>query len=128
MQLALSYGPANAGGEDWQVELAWARRVVDVLGHKHVAGELDIAPSTLTDALLERERKAIKAEWIAKLRRMAPPEMRREYLMLVCPALGYEVPQPKRALTDAEWRLEAKRLLKEKLGDLGEKLLAEIGP
>lgn len=30
-------------------------------------GELDVSPSQLTDALLERERKEVKARWVATL-------------------------------------------------------------
>lgn len=91
MQLALTYDPASEGGSVWKDELAWLRRAVDVLGHKHVAAELDIAPSTLTDALLERERKSIKGEWIAKIRHMCSDGLRQEWLRIVAKPLGYEV-------------------------------------
>lgn len=90
MQLALTYDAAHQGAEDWQLELGWCRRAVEVLGHKFVAGELDIAPSTLTDALLERERKSFKGEWIAKLRRLVSESMLEEYFRLVSRPHGFE--------------------------------------
>lgn len=105
MQLALTYDPASEGGSVWVEELAWLRRAVDVLGHKHVAAELDIAPSTLTDALLERERKSIKGEWIAKVRHMCSDSMREEWLRIVSRPLGYEPERVAPLTADEELRL-----------------------
>jgi hypothetical protein len=98
MQLALAYSPTHAGAEDWDRELAWLRRVVDVLGHKFVAGELDVAPSNLTDALLERERKDVKAKWVRAIVRMAPEEMRNEWVRMTTDSLGYEMPERKKTM------------------------------
>jgi hypothetical protein len=110
MQLALAYSPTHAGAEDWDRELAWLRRVVDVLGHKFVAGELDEAPSNLTDALLERERKDVKAKWVRAIVRMAPEEMRNEWVRMTTDSLGYEMPERKKTMT-AEEELRAVRAL-----------------
>lgn len=106
MQLALSYSPMHAGAEDWERELAWLRRVVDVLGHKFVAGELDIAPSQLTDALLERERKDVKAKWVRAIVRMAPEEMRTEWVRMTTDALGFEMPKRKQTKTPEQLNRE----------------------
>lgn len=100
MQLALSYDAAYVGADVWQQKLAWLRRAVDVLGHKDVAFKLDIAPSQLTDALLERERKDIKAKWFDVVLAMSLPfEMRAEYVRITCEALDYETPKPKQKKT-----------------------------
>jgi hypothetical protein len=126
MQLALSYNAAHAGAEIWQRQIVWLRRVVDVLGHKFVAGELDISPSTLTDALLERERKSVKGEWIAKLLHMADEGLRRDWFAIVCPAVGFEVPEPVKTRTAEERLADLERVITERLGSLGEQLLREV--
>jgi hypothetical protein len=112
MQLALTYDAAHAGADDWAVELAWLRRAVDVIGHKEVAFKLDIAPSQLTDALLERERKDVKAKWVATILRMVPEEMRAEYMRIVSNAHGYETPKKRKALTPEQELREMRALLK----------------
>ena len=111
MQLALAYDPAHAGADDWSEVLAWVRRAVDVLGHKEVAYKLDIAPSQLTDALLERERKDVKAKWIATIRRMCPESLKREYLEIVARQDGYEVNRRKTRTPEEELR-EMRELLR----------------
>lgn len=62
-QLSLTYKPAHAGGEAWQRQLAILRTIVEHLGRKEVAFELDISGSGLSDALNERDRKRWAAEW-----------------------------------------------------------------
>lgn len=93
MQLALVYDAAHAGNVEWEDELKWIRRAVEVVGHKEVAFKLDVAPSHLTDALLERERKDVKACWVPILLRLVPEEMRAEYLRIVAASLGYDAPK-----------------------------------
>lgn len=111
MQLALNYDAAHAGADDWAEILAWFRRAVDVLGHKEVAYKLDIAPSQLTDALLERERKDVKAKWFRTVLRMCSDPMRQEYLDIEARQLGYEVKPLKKRTPEEELR-EMRELLK----------------
>jgi hypothetical protein len=111
MQLALNYDAAHAGADDWTEVLAWFRRAVDVLGHKEVAYKLDIAPSQLTDALLERERKDVKAKWFRTVLRMCSESMRREYLDIEARQLGYEVKPLKKRTPEQELR-DMRELLK----------------
>lgn len=111
MQLALSYDPAHAGSDDWALELAWLRRAVDVIGHKDLAYKLDIAPSQLTDALLERERKDVKAKWLKTILRMVPEAMRQEYFGLLAGQHGYVVTRVKLRTPEEELR-EMRELLK----------------
>ena len=89
-QLSLGYSPEHAGREDWRSELDWARSAVDSIGHKHVAYALDIAPSTLTDALKERDGKGLRAEHLTIIRRLAPSGLQAEWLRIVARPLGHE--------------------------------------
>lgn len=72
-QMPLALGAVSESASDWDLVLAWFRRAIDVIGHKEVAYRLDIAPSNLSDAINERERKDVKGRWIATVLRMAPP-------------------------------------------------------
>jgi hypothetical protein len=90
MQLSLGYSPEHQGRETWRLEIDWACRAVAAIGHKDVAFALDIAPSTLTDALHERDRKGVKAEWLRVIVHMSPDGMRREWLRIVSRPLGFE--------------------------------------
>ena len=111
MQLALNYDAAHAGADDWARELAWLRRAVDVIGHKEVAYKLDIAPSQLTDALLERERKDVKAKWVRTILRMVPDAMRDEYVRDFAADYGYEAPKKRNPRTPEEELREMRKLL-----------------
>lgn len=125
-QLSIGWGAREQGLADWRDELAWAQRAIDVLGHKVVAGELDIAPSTLTDALKERDHKGVKAEWLCIIRRMSSAVTAREHAALVCASAGCETPIPRRTMTDTEELAELKRLLADRLGDVGKQLVLEV--
>lgn len=92
MQLALTYDAAHVGASDWDEELGWFRRSVDVIGHKEVAYKLDIAPSNLTDALNERERKNVHARWFPVVLRMSAPIAVEEYMRMLCDRYGFERP------------------------------------
>lgn len=122
-QLAIVYDAAHEGLAEWERQLAWLRRAVDVLGHKEVAYVLDVKPSNLADALHERERKVIKPLWFARVLRMdLPEEMRAEYLRIVCNGLGYETPKRIRTKTSAE----ELRDLRESLSRLAPGVLALV--
>ncbi len=111
-QLAIAWDAAHVGAERWAKKLAWLRRAVDVLGHKEVAFTLDIKPSNLTDALLERERKDVKARWFEVVLAMdLPDEMIAEYLRIENQALGYETPKRIRNKTSAEELREMREAL-----------------
>jgi hypothetical protein len=108
MQLALVYDAAHVGASDWDEELKWFRRAVDVLGHKEVAYRLDVQPSNLTDALLERERKDVKGRWISVVRRMVPDALLADYVRIVTVTHGYEFPKRLRARTPEETNRETR--------------------
>lgn len=127
MQLALTYGAAHAGDDLWQRQIVWLRRAVDLLGHKFVAGELDVAPSQLTDALLERERKDVKARWVAVLLLLVPEAMRREWHAIGLDASGYEPEiKLKRQRSAEEALADIERRIAERFGEAGRMLLAEV--
>lgn len=111
MQLALEYDAAHAGSDDFARVIAWFRRAVDVLGHKEVAYKLDIAPSQLTDALLERERKDIKLKWLSTVLRMCSEPMKQELFGILAGQHGYIVTRVKVRTPEEELR-EMRELLK----------------
>lgn len=111
VQLVLSYDPAHSGADDWQERLAWLRRAVDVLGHKEVAYKLDVQPSQLTDALLERERKDVKAKWFDTVLRMVSEDMRAEYIRMLNTTHGYKAPERQKPRTAEEENREMRTLL-----------------
>lgn len=112
-QITMTYGAEVAGAADWSDQLAWLRKAVDVIGHKEVAYRLDIAPSQLTDSLLERERKDVKAKWVSVIVRLAPPEMRDEWVRINTESFGYEMPKRRRVMTPDDELVEMRRILKE---------------
>ncbi len=126
-QLALVYDASHAGADAWQERLAWLRRAVDIIGHKEVAYRLDVQPSQLTDALLERERKDVKAKWFDVVLRMVSHEMRAEYLRLLCVSLGFDAPKAKKKMTAEERERERTRWLKERAPALLEAMDRELG-
>ena len=110
-QLGLQYDAAHAGADDWTEILAWFRRAVDCLGNKEVAYRLDIAPSQLTDALNERERKDVKAKWIAVVLRMSAPSIVDEYFTIIGKHHRYECKR-QRVRTPEEELRETRELLR----------------
>jgi len=111
IQLALPCDAATAGASTWDLVLAWARRAADVIGHKELAYKLNVKGSNLTDALLERERKDIKARWLMVILSMVPPEMCAEFLRIIAESHGYEV-RPIKIRTASEENREMRELLR----------------
>lgn len=126
-QLSLVYDAASVGASDWDSELGWFRRAVDVLGHKEVAYRLDVQPSNLTDALHERERKNVHGRWISVVRRMASPALLAEHLELICSLHGYAVPKRKKPMTDAEENRAIRELLRTHAPAIASLVDKEIG-
>jgi hypothetical protein len=127
-QLALVYDAAHEGAVEWDRQLSWLRRAVDVLGHKEVAYTLDVKPSNLSDALADRDRKVVKPAWFCKVLRMGlPEEMIAEYLRIVCNGLGYETPKRIRTKTSAEELRIREAWLKQHAPAVLELMVKEIG-
>lgn len=115
-QIALKYDPAHAGSDTWIEVLGWLKRAVDCLGHKEVAYRLDVAPSQLTDALCERERKDVKAKWLWTVLHMCQEtpgreSLVRDFMELTGARYGYEVERKKTRTPEEELR-EMRELLR----------------
>lgn len=110
-QIAFAYDAATVGAYDWQAVIAWLRRAVDVIGHKELAYQLNIKPSSLTDALLERERKQFKLKQLLVVLHMVPEEMRGEFMRIMGTAHGYEF-RPKKVRTAGEELAATREALK----------------
>ena len=126
-QLALVYDAAHEGDAAWQERLLWLRRAVDLIGHKEVAYKLDVQPSQLTDALLERERKDVKAKWFDVVLRMVSHEMRAEYLRIISTSLGFDAPKAKKKKTAEEREREREKWLKENARVVFEQMERDLG-
>lgn len=105
-QLSLTYDAATVGAGDWDAELGWFRRAVDVVGAKEVAYRLDIAGSHLSDAMKEAERKNVHGRWISIVRHMVPEAMLAEHLALIAGKHGYKVERIKPFTPDEQLRAE----------------------
>lgn len=129
-QLTLGYSEPQQGKAVWREALDWARRLVDSVGAKTVAFELDVSASWLADALNERAhgdgKKGIKGEHLMQLAMMAPHGMRHEFVSIICPALGFEVPEVRKVRTPEERLAELERLVAEKFGEFGARLVEEV--
>lgn len=126
-QLSLTYDASVVGAGDWDAELGWFRRAVEVVGEKEVAYRLDIGPSQLSDAVRERERKNVHGRWISVVRHMVTDAMLAEYLGLICTRHGYETPKRKEPKNDREARRAERAWLREHAPALLEMMDREVG-
>lgn len=112
MQLAIDYGVGAGNDEAGRHLLKLLRAVVDVVGVKQVAFDLDTSPSGLLHALEGKDRH-LPAKWIPYLIRKAPSD---EIVEFLAGLRGLEV-QPRVELT-AEQRLERlEEAMSETLGE-----------
>lgn len=103
-QLGLSYTPPFDARLDWARVVDAVRAAVNRLGVKEVAHALDVAPSTLCEALADREekgRKRLALEWLCTILRMAADIDRLAILEAIAIPVGY-VPQRRRVMTPEE--------------------------
>lgn len=125
-QISLEFGPDARARECWTAVLLALRAAIDSIGHKDLAYRLDVAPSLLSEALAERERKHFQARWLPTILLLAPDPHRRAILDALAIHAGYEI-QPRRVLTTAERLTRLEDALRSKLGKVGEDLLREVG-
>jgi hypothetical protein len=130
-QLALTYRPVYAGHEAWQEQLEIIRAAVKHLTPKEVLFELDIAKSTLSEALAEQNSKRWAAEWTHILKAMLAQrfdDVSIELLRKLCEAdmtvTPLEVGEP-RALTPEQER-DLYRAELARLGDAGKAAIARV--
>lgn len=101
-QVEMDYSPRDRGTRAWETVLAVVRLAVDRMTLKEVAFLLDTSPSFLADALAERDRKGVKAEWLIVLIIGAPPKVRAELVFEINRVAGFKAPELAKPLTDAQ--------------------------
>lgn len=111
-QLALRYDGQAQAEVDWTRLRDLLREVVDFVGVKQVAFDLDIAPSSLVQALNGHDRHHVRLAWLPYLVRKAPNAAVLEFLAEL---RGLEV-QPAKPLTPEEELAALKEALDESLG------------
>lgn len=115
-QLPLSFGDDELVGEHWQTVLRALRDAIEKsIGLKEAAYALDINPSSLCDALADRERKPFHAHWLVALLVRLPQSARHGVMEALSDAAGFVVVEA-RPMTDAQ-----------KLADLEQAVLSEFG-
>lgn len=120
-QISLEFGDDARAREAWARVLRRVNLLVDSLTVKEVAYRLNTQPSTLCDALAERERKNLHARQLVQIMAMQEGE---SLLAEIADALGYEVKR-KAPLSPAEQLARLEAAVKSKLGQLGEELVKE---
>lgn len=81
--------------------LAKVRLAVDAVGLKAAAGECDLSPSALSDALAERDRKGLRVRALLGLLRVLPVDQRDAILRAIVEPFGLEL-KARRVMTAAE--------------------------
>jgi hypothetical protein len=111
-QLDLSTESAVESGAAWQAVLEEIRAIVNEIGPKTVAAELDLSPSHLNHCLNERERNNLPAKAVPYFVRRAKTDRLAELLVGV---RGLDV-VPKKIMTPEEELARFKAALSEELG------------
>lgn len=124
-QAALNFGPSETERTAWHRVLDVVREVVATVGLKQLAFDLDCSPSLLGDALAERDRKGIRAEWIPTILTRATDLQRGALLCALAEPVGFDVVRRK-VLTPEERLARLEALVTAKLGTVGEALLREV--
>lgn len=117
---------------DTRAESAWLRlrkavyEAVQAVGVKEVAYRLDVAPSLLSDALNERDRKNFQLRWVFVVLDLASDAHRRSIAAELAGYGGFDI-TPRKVLTAEERLARLEDALRSKLGKVGESLLEEVG-
>lgn len=125
-QIPLEFGADARAREAWAAVLRRIREGMEATGGiKEWAYKLDVAPTLLSDALHERDRKNFQARWLAAVIVLMPEPHRKALLDELAGAGGYEL-QPRRVLTTAEKLARLEEAVRTRLGPLGDELLRAI--
>lgn len=117
-QKPLDFGPSERDATTRAKLFEVYTRIVDRVGLKEVAFNLNIAPSYLADAKAGRNGKSWRSEWEPTLYRLASDHEADEWMSIL-----KEHRAPERS--DAENLARVLRLLKEKLGSVGDEIAKE---
>ena len=133
MQTALVYDATYTGHECWQSQLDLLRAAVLHLTPKEVLDKIDVAKSTLSEALHERNDKRWAAEWThvikAMLAKRYDDEVAQDLLRRLCEADVSSTPyaiSDDQPMTAEEENLILRRELA-KFGEPGKKAAANVG-
>lgn len=124
--LALNFGPNEAARGVHARVMDVVREIVATATNKQVAYDLDISPSSLADALAERQDRGIKLAWLPVLMARAAPAQRIELLAALGDSHQLDV-VPRKVLTPEERLARLEEALRTKLGPVGEQLIKEVG-
>jgi len=103
---------AVQGQEAWDKLLPILKSAIDRTGPKLVADLLGVGESFLSDALVERTRKYVRAEWLVVLLFIAPPAVRHEIVGEINKLAGYAAPDKRKKLTPEAELAARKKIMK----------------
>ena len=124
-QVSLPFRKDAAAEVAWDELLDAIRTAVDGMGGvKELAFQVDASPSLVSDALHERDRKRVAAEWLVTIVQRAPADAVQLVLQKLAALRGYEV-RRRKALTPEE-RLERALEKLRTFGAHGARAAAEV--
>lgn len=123
VQPQLPWGVSYEVRESWARQLHILRAIAARVGAKEIAFDCDTSPSQLADALADRDRKAIRAEWYRVFLHHGDEAERAALLRELAEPVGFEVREAE-PLTPEEKlrRLEARV---RSIGSIGDDLIRE---
>lgn len=125
MQLAIAAIGGPAADTQWLDLKQKLLEAISLITPKDLCWRLGIKESYLSDAIVERDRKTIKASWIPVILAMAPDSARRAILEQMSKSVGYEVTR-RRELTPEEKFQRAIDRIKQEFGKAGHELAEEL--
>ena len=120
--LALNFGPNEAARGVHATVMQVVREIVATATNKQIAYDLDVSPSTLADAIAERQDRGIKLSWLPVLMARATEAQRIALVDALANPHGLEVSRRK-VLTPEERLARLEELVRLELGVTGEQLL-----
>ena len=121
-QVAIDFGPTESSRSSWLETLEAIKEIVSSVGLKQLAYDLDVSPSLLGDALAERDRKGVRAEWLPTLLARASDMQAEALLTALAGPRGFDV-ERREVLTAEEELRRLKRAIRDQLGSVGEEVL-----
>lgn len=118
-------GPNDDARLAWRRALEVIRLIVARAGPKEVAFALDVHGSLLSDALAERDRKGVRAEWLPVILGFATSDERATLLGCFAEPAGFEV-RPLEPLSPAEYAHELESVLLERFGVAGKEAVEQL--
>ena len=124
-QTAIDFGANEAARNVTARVLDVVREVVAAVSLKQIAYDLDVSPSTLSDALNGREHRPFRLEWLPSILLRASDPQRAALIAELAAPVGFDVVRRK-VLTAEERLARLEDALRTQLGAAGERLLREV--